>query len=91
MGLPKIALKKETVELPDGQTVELRSLSRADVQKLGSYENESDAEKWAISAVLGASMEEVEAWYNETPSDAVAFILDKILVISGLREDSQKK
>lgn len=90
MGLPKVQLKTETLTLPDGQTLELKALSRAEVvEMLGK--SGVEAEQYAISASTGEPFEEVVAWHKETPNDVVTLITDKIAEISFLLEDSQKK
>lgn len=84
MGLPKIALPKDEVDL-DGTKVPVRGLSRAEVLEMGTYgEDISKAETIALMYGCGVTEEEAQQWREDTPADAVGLVLDRIVELSGL-------
>ena len=94
MGLPKYELKQATLELPDGQTIEVRELSRIEVMEIQrlSAADEPDEERieelW-LHYGTGDSLEEVHEWRQGTPALVVEAVLAEINQLTGLAEGSQ--
>lgn len=84
MGLPNyVALPRETITLPDGQTLELRGLSRAEVLRLGVLDDQVEGEASALAWATDTPLEEARAWHAKAPFKTVQFILEELGRLSG--------
>ena len=89
MGLPVVALPTDTVLIGDDK-VEIRGLSRAETLRLSGLEID-DADNLVLSIGAGVSEDEARAWRNTTSNEVVRKLVDRIVELSGLTEDSQGK
>lgn len=84
MILPLSPLATGTVDI-GGQTVEFRSLSRAEALKLNGYRGrEDEAEVFIIASATGASEDEAQAWRESVDVATAGLLIDGILILSGL-------
>jgi hypothetical protein len=91
MGLPVIT-QSAPYSFEDGTTIEVKALSRGDCMKMWALDGGNAAqEPYAIHRATGIPIDEAEEWYNNTPFDEVEKLLNHILAVSGLVEDTQKK
>jgi hypothetical protein len=90
--LPKISLPTKEVHLSDGSSVTVRGLSRSEaLDYVGKDFDERDIEIKLLSKVCEVTEEEAEKWIGETPSADVGTIVEGILELSGLTEQSGKE
>lgn len=86
MSLPVTKLPTDTVTV-DGQSVEVRGLSRAEAYKLatGIFKDDPDAgEVYILTCGTGASEDEVKAWRETTDMVTAGVVVDRILALSGM-------
>lgn len=75
-----------------GETVEIRSLSRADALKLQNLRGrEDEAEVIILMAGTGCTEAEAQAWRESTTTDDATPLIDGILRLSGLVQESDGK
>ena len=92
MGLPTVSLPRETVSLPDGQTIEIRALSRAEVFRLGEHADDPvEGEIVALAHATDTPVEEVRSWYEGAPYPIVQALATAIRRLSGTDEDAGKE
>lgn len=93
MGLPKIKLPTKEVLLSDGSAVEVRGLTRLEVQEIHALgkEDESKFDPVLLSLGAGVSSEDAAAWIKATPFGDVEKLLKAILDLSGLEDSAEKK
>lgn len=92
MGLPIVQCPSEPFTLPDGTTITIRGMSRAEVLAIqvamAGIEDESEravrGEKLALAAVFGVTVDEAEAWMAEVPNGVSNDISKVISRLSGL-------
>lgn len=75
----------------NGTTVELRSLSRAEVKHLARLlDDNQDGEAYVIAAATGETMEEATKWLDSVGNDEAKALIDSIWQISGLASNGPK-
>jgi len=91
MGLPSLPLRRETLDL-DGQSVEVRGLSRAEalIARDRSSESVAAMETYVLSVVFDVSVEDAQAWHADADQQHVGLILDAVARLSGLDEATGK-
>lgn len=92
MGLPVVACPTGEAVLPDGQTVAIRGLTRAEALRIReAMEDGIDVvEQMTIAAATGTEITEVDAWYATAPQDAVEALVNAIAKLSGLDGEQGK-
>jgi hypothetical protein len=95
--LPILVCPKATHTFQDGQTVEIRGLSRAEAIQTRTLGKNPDVEAGAtavevfiIQHAIGVSEAEAKAWHGATPSGDVEKLVDAIARLSGLDPDEGK-
>jgi hypothetical protein len=90
MALPVSPLATATVEIA-GETVEYRSLSRAQALALNGYRGrEDEAEVFILECGTGCTTEEAKEFRESNDTDTAGRLIDGILILSGLATDSPK-
>jgi hypothetical protein len=90
--LPKISLPTKEVHLSDGSSVTVRGLSRSEaLEFVGNDFDERDIEIKLLAKVCEVPEKEAEEWINSTPSADVGTMVEGILELSGLTEQSKKE
>lgn len=94
MEFPKVNLPTDTVELPEGQRLEVRGLSRKEALAIQPHYVDEDLN--AIDALwlqygTGATAEQADEWRSNTPAWVVEKVVNRIIELSGLDEDASKK
>lgn len=89
MGLPTVDMPTGEVTLSDGQTVQVRGLTRAEVQATDNS-NAAALDVALLVAGCGVDKKEAQAWCKATPSTDVGAVVMRVLELSGLRQDSPK-
>lgn len=86
MALPVKAPATDTVDL-DGEKVEVRGLTRAEVIRLGSaYTNDADAaEVYLVACGTGVTEAEATEWRDATDAMSAGLVIDRIGELTGLR------
>lgn len=92
MGLPVVACTTGQAVLPDGQTVDIRGLTRTEALAIRAAMGDGiDAvEKLTIAAATATDITEVDTWYATAPQDAVEALVNAIAKLSGLDGDAGK-
>ncbi len=91
MGLPIFQLESEPYTFSNGETVTIRSLSRAEaIQVRMVIPDVERLEILAIAASTGTPEDEVKAWMEATPSREIERLVSAITRLSGLDEDEGK-
>lgn len=98
MPLPVVQCPSEPFTLPDGNTITIRGMSRAEVLHIqvtmaeitDLSERAVLGEKLALAAVFGVTVEEAEAWMAEVPNGVSNDISKIISRLSGLDEETGK-
>lgn len=89
--LPIVELPREKFELPGGEFVEVRGMSRAEALQVRAVSPDVAAvERLCLGFALDASPEEVEDWYATAPSNVVEEIVNLVARLSGLDGDAGK-
>lgn len=89
--LPSVPLPRDTV-LVAGEKVPVRGLSRAEVARLPSFEDDFDKlETFILARGVGTTEEEAAAWRDEVSAHVVGLLVDRIVQLSSLDEDAQKE
>lgn len=101
MGLPTVALPRETLTLPGGQTVEVRGLSRGEavtlkplMEAVASDNGDGPTSGPAIRSLEVALISrgcdvteaEAEAWYDAAGTEVVTPMVTRIMALSALDE-----
>lgn len=97
MSLPVVAPRTEEVELGAGQTVTVRSLTRAEALAIGQFrtddapnvEQVAAFEAYLIAKGMDVTVEEATAWCARTDSSVVDALTTAIARVSGLAKDGQ--
>lgn len=86
MALPQVIVKRETVELPNGSTVEVRALLRREVLDLQDAAKAGPAELEPAMIALATDTDPDAAldWWREAPSDVVDALVEAIADLSGM-------
>lgn len=88
----KPRLGEREVELPSGDTVRVRGLSRAEVRELFAEGDPADVKTLAFGLVEPSlTIEESEQLVNSTTFAEIKHLTDSILELSGLRPDTAKE
>lgn len=95
--LPILVCPRATHTFEDGQTVEIRGLSRAEAFQTRALGKNSDIEAGAtavevfiIQHSIGVPEAEARAWHGATPSKDVERLVNAIARLSGLDPDEGK-
>jgi hypothetical protein len=93
MGLPTGGLPREKVTLPDGQEVEVRGLNREEALKVSEIDTDDVVawEKWLLTHGTDTPFKKTEAWYAQAGTRMVLPLVNKILELSGMGNDSGKE
>jgi hypothetical protein len=87
MSLPIPTLPTGSVDV-DGVSVPIRSLTRAQALKLGTFRGKEDeAEVFILVAGADVSDDEARAWRESVDTDTGGLLIDAILVLSGLAKE----
>jgi hypothetical protein len=87
--LPSIPLPEKEIEI-GGQTITLRSLSRAEVLQLKKFEaNPDEAENFILAKGTGITEEAAAKWRSEVDASTAGKVVDGIIFLSGLAVDSK--
>lgn len=86
MALPKVELRRTTVDLPDGSTVEVRALLRREVLELADQAKAGAAElePAMIALATDTAADEALTWWASAPSDVVDTLVEAIADLSGM-------
>lgn len=95
MTLPRVPRRTEQVDLPGGETIAVRGLSRGEVLRLKPHmeavskpdETADDIrglETTVLAFALDVPLDEVGAWYDEVGPDVVEPIITTAMRLSGL-------
>ena len=89
--LPHIPLPTDEVELA-GTTIKITSLSRSQVLKLNNFANNPDeAETFILACGTGITEEEAAEWRNSVDPLTAGKLIDAIILLTGLADDSKNK
>lgn len=93
MGLPTVPVPRETVEVAEGITVEVRGLSHGEATNVGQLDaGDLDTQATLVIAYgTDTPTDEVKAWRRVTPRAAVDLVLNKIVELSGMGEEAGKE
>lgn len=90
MSLPDLPLRTDTVVVGDAK-VQIRSLSRAEALKVGTFNGDMEAaENWLLACGAGVTEDEAREWRNAVSAEDAGTIIDAICELSGLTEGAQK-
>ncbi len=92
-GLPILVCPRATHTFKDGQTVEIRGLSRAEaiqVRAMVRDEKYAEAEAFVIEKAVGIPADVAANWHSISPSEDVEGLVDAVSALSGLREEEGK-
>ena len=91
MGLPILSCPREKFELPTGEHVEIRGLSRAETLQIRALGTDVEAvEKACLRFALDATEADVGEWYATAPQAVVEDLVNAIARLSGLDPDEGK-
>ena len=91
MGLPVLQVPRDKFELPTGEFVEVRGLSRAEALQVRAVSPDVEAvEKLCLGFALDVSPEDVDEWYATAPSSVVEDLVNVVARLSGLDGDAGK-
>lgn len=94
MSLPKILAQHSTITV-EGETVDIRSLTRAEVAKIRKMAADGatldELEMVVLQYGTDTPKEDVVAWYETTPSHAVDPIITAIRELSRVDEEEAQK
>jgi hypothetical protein len=93
MALPSLPHPTDTVDF-GGESITVRGLTRGEAQALAEMDWDAEAPEVEVHLTaygLGEAVtDEFRAWYAGLPVKAVKPIVDKVLELSGLRDDIPK-
>lgn len=95
--LTKARLPEREVEVPGVGTVRVRGLSRAESLRIGQLAGDGDldgSEVYLLAAGMvdpALSEDDVIEWRKAAPGDELTPVVEAILVLSGLKEESFKE
>jgi hypothetical protein len=88
MGLPTVKIPSETIRLSDGQTLEVRGLTRGEALSMqGLAEDVLEVEVHLLAYGTDTPLDEARAWHKDAPASAVEPITSAVARLSGLLED----
>jgi hypothetical protein len=86
MALPVVPLGTGTVVI-GGETVAIKSLSRADALQLNGFKGrEDEAEVFVIMCGTGCTADEAKAFREGNDTETAGLLIDAILELSGLTD-----
>lgn len=89
MALPKIGLKRKTVEI-SGYEVEVRSLTVTEIREIMDADNKDRADAMAIAWGTSSTVEEAEEFLANTGADDAGTLMREILELSGWSAEASK-
>lgn len=91
MALPVLACPTALFELPNGDTIAVRGMSRSEALQVRAASPDVEAvEKLCLSFALTATAVEVDEWYATAPSAVVEELVNVVARLSGLDPDQGK-
>lgn len=88
MALPAGKARHDQFTTADGDVVDIRSLSAAEVRKLSEMEGE-ESNLFTLAVATNETPEAVKSWYDSAPAGDVRDLLGAVMAISGLGEGAR--
>lgn len=94
MGLPEFKRPEGTVEF-EGHTLTVYGISRGEAQELAEFDWDKDNKEVEIRLIAyglkSPLNDEFRTWYDDLPMQLVKPLVEKVMELSGLRDDSPKE